>query len=316
MFCGGGRGRKRLGVGDWVFVLVDRWAIGQRIGCVDALDEKKRRDIVVSVAATTNRTRIYPMTTTTNATADATSMGLLALPDEILFAIIAMCPRRPVSLARIGAVCRRLYRLCEDDVLWEPVAARMAGQKPQCDWPESHKGLAHRIRSTDVDIRVIDARTGWPDPRCVVDDLSRCGEKATVALERIATPFRLACVVASIRMHSPMRIHLWIKSEHADSLRLVYAPRPSAPLLDKQPWWAALMVRSTRDGLPAVLAVDVVVVCRRGGALSVPPCVAAAAISRPVDLHNGQFPRVQYSRRGDCSALAHLPDCRCVVDKK
>ncbi|AVK77159.1 F-box domain containing protein [Pandoravirus macleodensis] len=252
---------------------------------------------------------------TTNTTTNVTGTGLLALPDEILFAIIAMCPRRPRSLARIGAVCRRLYRLCEDDLLWKPAAARMAGQKPQWDWFGSHKALAHRIHSTDVAVRVIDACTGWPDPRYVVDDLPRCGQKATVALERIATPFRLACVVAGIRMHSPMHIHLWIKSERADSLRLVYAPHPSAPLLDKQPWWAALMARSTGDGLSALLAVDVVVVYHRSGALSVPPCVAAAAISTPVDLHNGQFPRVQYSRRDVCSALAHLPDCRC-VDKK
>ncbi|AJF97808.1 F-box domain protein [Pandoravirus inopinatum] len=299
-----------------------QWDLWGRL-CQHAKCKKKRWDIVVFLSPpqpTARRLHAHTMaTTTTHAIVDVPRTGLLALPDEILLAVIAMCTGRPGSLARIGSVCRQFYRLCDDDALWKPIVARMAGLgATTLTGTGSRKALAHAIRSTTIAIsaHLVDTSLYEPDPEHILKDLPHDRSEAVVALEHVVTPFRLACMVAHMRRRSPMHVHLWIKARHADSFRLIWAPCPSAPLLDGQPWWSTLMACSARDDPPdPSLAIVVAVVCCHDGVLNMPPCVAAAAISTPVDLHDGHFPQVEYAVACGRSTLTHLPDCSC-LDKK
>ncbi|AGO84447.1 F-box domain containing protein [Pandoravirus salinus] len=244
---------------------------------------------------------------------------LLALPDEVLFAVMAMCGRRHVSLLRVGAACRRLYRLSEDNALWKPIAVRLVGSEDALpsDIGSSYKTFVCAAYSTTVSIDI--ARTDYMRRATEHDPfLVPVKTHITVPLARVATPFRLACAIAG--MHPPMRVHIWLKSKGRGPFRLVYAPPMSHSLMGARRWWASMISRSTTGGAPPCLSI-VAAVIRVGRPsdyddsgewrhLGIPPCAANAIGSAPADL-DADFPQMRYASFFCPLALAHLEHCAC-----
>lgn len=241
---------------------------------------------------------------------------LLALPDEVLFAVMAMCGQRPVALLRVGAVCRRFYRLSEDNALWKPIAVRLFGSEDalQTDLG-SYKTFVCAAYSTTVSIDI--ARVDYIYSATEhAPDLATVETHITVPLVRVATPFRLACAIAG--MCSPTRAHIWLKSKGKGPFRLVYAPPMSHPLMGARPWWASMISRSAKDGTSPCLSIVAAAIrvgypsaCESGEwrHLEMPPCAANAISSAPPDL-DADFPPMRYASFWPL-ALAHLEHCAC-----
>jgi hypothetical protein len=239
--------------------------------------------------------------------------GLLIMPDEILLAIIAhVCRRRPRSLAYLARVCSRFSRLCDDDSIWVPIVARMVGAGAHA-LPSglSPRTLAYEICSTNVTIAAHSDDYHRPNPlNAIRRRPSSCAPQydITVRLNRVATPFKLACVAAGAHGACPLYIHLWLMRGIDAFPRLIYAPRASMPVANPQPWWLQ-MIDHPAHGADASVAhnVSVVVVPCRDHNLTVPRCVGSTlAALAPGD----PCPRIRYVLCNS-SALAHLSGCSC-----